>query len=290
MDVRTEHVWDAFTLYGLLDYHTIRNEYLVLPHTGAQQNRFDQAMTEQNERTILFGIGDIAHCCKNALICSSAKGLQEQTSGVRVFIDIGYFECLLTYEITFLVMVNAAVTDGVTIGHPCCASHNCKSPLESNRNRFCHGCEYKEKICSVKGCEDQVEAGHQTCTIKSHRAAEGRYFDRGQAMFQLRARLERARVSNPTNSFGAEGSNDMDGGEEDVSDDDVHKNPKSDEGNKKTKAQFGRKRTHNEQVLLYTCGYVIGRATSYGSESLYSVKVSEPFMPLFIPKITNPLS
>ncbi|KAG9024987.1 hypothetical protein FS837_005127 [Tulasnella sp. UAMH 9824] len=230
-DVRTEHVWDAFALYGLLDYHTERDECLVLPHTGAQQNRFDQAMVEQNERMILLGIGDVAHRCKKCAHIFKRKGVTGDDEWV---------------------MVNAAVTDGVTIGHPCCASHNCKNPLESNRDRFCRGCDYKKGICSVKGCENLVEAGRQTCTIQSHRAGEERYFDRGQAMFELRARLERARVSNPTNSFGIEGFNDVEGGEEDVSDDDVHKNPKSDEGNKKTKAQFGRKRTHNEQVMLYT--------------------------------------
>lgn len=57
-------------------------------------------------------------------------------------------------------------------------------------------------------------------------------------------------------------------------DDSAHQNPKSEAGNTKTKAQFGRKQTHNEQVMLYTCGYGVGRATCYGLESLYSVKVS----------------
>lgn len=37
---------------------------------------------------------------------------------------------------------------------------------------------------------------------------------------------------------------------------------------------FGRRWTHNEQLMVRPCGVVIGRATFYASESLSGVKVS----------------
>ncbi len=40
------------------------------------------------------------------------------------------------------------------------------------------------------------------------------------------------------------------------------------------KARFGRKRTHNEQLLLRPCGIFIARATFHGSEAISAVKVA----------------
>ena len=48
---------------------------------------------------------------------------------------------------------------------------------------------------------------------------------------------------------------------------------KSDEGNRTSKAQFGRKHTHNEQLVVYTCGVIGGRATMFGAEPVTGVRV-----------------
>lgn len=50
-----------------------------------------------------------------------------------------------------------------------------------------------------------------------------------------------------------------------------------DSGNrrKRLKGAFGRKWTHNEQLMVRPCGVVIGRATFYNAESVSAVKVSE---------------
>ena len=44
-------------------------------------------------------------------------------------------------------------------------------------------------------------------------------------------------------------------------------------GNRKLRAQFGRKRTHNEQIIVAPCGVIIARATLYGAEAITSVMV-----------------
>jgi hypothetical protein len=48
---------------------------------------------------------------------------------------------------------------------------------------------------------------------------------------------------------------------------------KSEIGNKKFKAQFARRKTHNEQTVLFTCGIFAARGTFYGAEAISNVLV-----------------
>ena len=50
---------------------------------------------------------------------------------------------------------------------------------------------------------------------------------------------------------------------------------KSDQGNKKIKAQFGRQRTHNEQTLVRPCSIIFARATMYGAEAVLNFLVKD---------------
>lgn len=50
---------------------------------------------------------------------------------------------------------------------------------------------------------------------------------------------------------------------------------KSDTGNRKLRARFGRRRTHNEELCVASCGIVLGRATFFGSEALNGVRVCQ---------------
>ncbi|KAF7294714.1 hypothetical protein MIND_01008700 [Mycena indigotica] len=43
-------------------------------------------------------------------------------------------------------------------------------------------------------------------------------------------------------------------------------------GNQKPKARFGRRRTHNEELCVMSCGVIVGRATFYGSEAPNGVR------------------
>jgi hypothetical protein len=44
--------------------------------------------------------------------------------------------------------------------------------------------------------------------------------------------------------------------------------PKPAAGNRVLKAQFGRRRTHNEQTLVRPCGIIFARATMFGTEAV----------------------
>jgi hypothetical protein len=50
---------------------------------------------------------------------------------------------------------------------------------------------------------------------------------------------------------------------------------KSNQGNKKIKAQFRRQRTHNDQTLVCPCGIIFARATMYGAEAVLNFLVKD---------------
>jgi len=126
-------------------------------------------------------------------------------------------------------------------------------------------------------------------------------FQKGKAAFTLKERLQRHRVSHPNTAIVAPTP-----AEEPALDDDLEEtetwfasdgqdvalfalsNPgsigvgdeqpceaiKSSTGNRTLRAQFGRRRTHNEQTMVRPCGIICARATFYGAEAVSNVLVS----------------
>jgi hypothetical protein len=50
---------------------------------------------------------------------------------------------------------------------------------------------------------------------------------------------------------------------------------KSDLGNQQPKARFGRRKTHNEQLVVACCGVIVARGTMFGAESISGVQVRD---------------
>jgi len=94
-------------------------------------------------------------------------------------------------------------------------------------------------------------------------------------MFQLKSQLSHVKVSNPENSQEAEPTEadvmDMElrDGEEDAACPE-----KGEDGNRKLRFMFGRRRTHNEQIIVHPCGMIVARKTFNTSEGLREVIVS----------------
>jgi hypothetical protein len=168
--------------------------------------------------------------------------------------------------------LRAVVTDGISIGRPCCGAHNCSEPLASNRDRYCPMHWDKHKLCAVSQCRDIAPDGWRTCAIPGHRAYEDYRSAKNKAWFQLTRRLKRSNISQPPDPSDVGGILDADDDpdSEAESEQDV---PKSDEGNRKVKARFGRRRTHNEQLIVCCCGVIAARATMYGAEAITGVAV-----------------
>jgi hypothetical protein len=243
----TELVWDSFVLLSLLEDCQRRLATLILPHTGLQRDRFTVAIRERNIRFRLYGQPNIRHYCKKC---------------VRFF-DDGR-------------KVSAVVIDGVTIGRPCCSIHNCHSPLQNNQHRFCPNHACFNLICAIVGCNMPTAPKSRTCLNLDHQATEKTHHERGQARFQLKERMKRARVAHPNDALAQEESHTDHDGE---SDSDGENNSARDNSKPRIKARFSRRRTHNEQIIVAPCGVILSRATFFGAEGVGSVIVC-PFFGL----------
>lgn len=167
--------------------------------------------------------------------------------------------------------MRAVVTDGVTVGHPCCGVQDCKEKLSSQRARFCPSHSNLEQQCSVIGCTNGTRPGFKTCTLPSHQSLEKSTQEAHSALFQLRQRLERQHRFHPNSAVPTAQGEDS---EESGSDADDETTAEVDHGGPKLRARFGRRWTHNEQLCVATCGTVLGRMTMFGSEAVSGVKVS----------------
>lgn len=169
-----------------------------------------------------------------------------------------------------LGMVTNIVSDGLSIGHPCCGELHCIYPLVSNRDRYCAGHAHLEKICAIIGCDAPCEADYKTCPDPSHRHLEDEYKLRDKALFQLKGQLQRAYTSQSTGNE----SSAIDSGEFTCEE-------KAATGNRKLRALFGRRRTHNEQLMVRPCGILVAHQTFYGSETTTQVIVRSSSFSLF---------
>ena len=187
--------------------------------------------------------------------------------------------------------MQGAVCDGInTVAHPCCVVHDCKSPLISNRHRFCHAHNHLASQCAVINCLSESATGFRTCDKGEHRALEDAHSMRGKALFQLQGRLKMAGVAVPPDSASLESIPSAEdeevileaviGGHRELQCDE-----KSESGNRKLRAHFGRRRTHNEQLIMRPCGVILSRATFFGSEAISAVNVC-PVHPILVVSLT----
>lgn len=142
--------------------------------------------------------------------------------------------------------ISAAVTDGVTVGHPCCAEHECKKPLSNVHNEYCREHLSRNLICCIGSCNSRRTEGFKTCSEPEHRAQENLRKERSRRV---------KKSSRPRTDEG--------------DDEEVSKGRRQ----RLLPGTFNRKWTHNEQLMVRPCGVIIGRATFYNFESMGAVKV-----------------
>ncbi|KAF8834057.1 hypothetical protein BDN67DRAFT_915716 [Paxillus ammoniavirescens] len=233
-----EHVWSAVVQLSLIEDLELRDRPLVVKHAGEQKDHFLPAIQERNLRIRLYGQEELRHYCSRCAILYT----NDQDALKKKF--------------------SVIVTDGVTVGHPCCAVHNCHFPLATNHDRFCPQHYFNLiNICTIVGCERPIVLASKTCDNPTHQAVEMAYTEHGQARFELQKRLERSCVSNLADAFDNAGSVE-DPAEEDF---EVENHNTGDD------EAFGRKHTHNEQLIVAPCGMILARETFYGAEGVSSV-------------------
>jgi hypothetical protein len=180
------------------------------------------------------------------------------------------------------------VTDGITIGHPCCRVRDGKEPLPNMKAHYCLGHTNLELRCSTIGCPNMASHGYHSCTEPECRELEHAYYSSGTAMFQLQQRLARQGLScplqeglpvgmPPQDSFTEAGN----GVESDpiLENNEIEIEAECTEGRtgnrKRLRGRFGRLRTHCEVLCTLSCGTILGRTTMFGSEAPNGIIVSE---------------
>ncbi|KAJ7128595.1 hypothetical protein C8R44DRAFT_909853 [Mycena epipterygia] len=310
MDV--EDVWNAFYTYSLrLDYHE-RQDVMELPHNSvsSQAERLRALLEVRNSRMAGTGQEEWNHACD--LCC-------------YIYLDPESDEDEPRH-----MFLRSTVTDGITMGHPCCGIPDCQERLRSVKDKFCLTHQKLNKQCCITSCTVDVEPGFRTCIDPDHRDIELYHYQQGKAMFQLKKRLQRSyKGTAPPNSlpdidpdntmapsrlapshsettatgadflpvlFDVEEPWELNVARPNLEDEDEEIglampvlercDGKSSKGNRIVRARFGRKRTHNEQLCVYSCGVIPGRATFFGSEAPNGVR--EFWMKLWPTKASLP--
>ena len=124
------------------------------------------------------------------------------------------------------------------------------------------------RLCVVVGCALQSADGKRTCP--AHAEVEDRYHETNQAMFSMRTRLLREAIARPTDDPGAVAN--------EAFELELDCPEKPSDGVIRVRAQFGRTRTHNEQLFVRPCGIITCRETFYGSETVPQVLVRVCFL------------
>ncbi|KAF7290011.1 hypothetical protein HMN09_01305800 [Mycena chlorophos] len=283
-DLDVQKVWNAFFIHGLLLDHQ-GHRVLEVPHDATQKDRFKDALLARNKRVAGPGRDEWNHACAGCCWYTQDEGNNWGLSLPRA---------LLVADFLFSGMVRSCVTDGITIGRPCCREHDCLNPLPTVKHRYCDKHHTKDRLCVVKDCENEKEEGWRTCAVPEHRALEEYRNLQNKAMFQLKRRLERLKVSHPhttaPSAAGGAGSSVVGDEADDEGDADGVEGTGADEdedveidrdgvcpdkpasGNTNPRARFGRRRTHNDELCVGSCGVILGRATFYGSEAPNGVR------------------
>ncbi|KAF8577525.1 hypothetical protein K439DRAFT_1649069 [Ramaria rubella] len=249
------NVLDGFFLYSLLLHTAEHNEVLVLRHdASSHRRRLEDAMARCNAAMEGWGQESYMHACN--LCCLIYKN------------DEGD-----------LVKLQGAVLDGNTIGHLCCAIHNCKVPLSKvGCDIYCPAHLGYEAKCAVTTCESAHGERFLTCPQLNHRSLEVAYREKGVAFFQMHDKIKKraeGSASDPGSIDGG-GLNEVVIVEGDDAGDSVPVilgcDEKSPAGNRRLHAQFSRRRTHNDQLMIRPRGAIISSVTFFGSEAISAVR------------------
>ena len=154
MTLHTEEVWDGFVLLSLLDDHAHCSMHLVVPHNSDQKDQFSHTMRDHTQWIIIHGQEELPHACDTCI-------------------------CLFTMPDGTILKTKVVVTDGVTIGRPCCAFLHCTNLLVSIRHRFCSvdpAHRHLESVCAVDRCDRAVlqdgHTIHKACDDPLHQRME----------------------------------------------------------------------------------------------------------------------
>lgn len=193
LNLHAETVWDAFFIHSLLLDCSERAVSLELAQDAPMQ-----AVWLSNGGVQLW------------LVLGKNYGTTLAICAVRWMVALVSSYCFPSvFNLTIKTgALRAVVTDGVTLGHPCCSVHDCQEPLPMQCHKHCRRHQHLNSECAVTACYDHAEPGHQTCSMPDHYALEMCGVEAHTAMFQLRQGLKRLKVYHPESTLADEAPGD----------------------------------------------------------------------------------
>ncbi|EGG02774.1 uncharacterized protein MELLADRAFT_90672 [Melampsora larici-populina 98AG31] len=270
---------DGLIIHSLMKHADRRGTHLAVVSSGNNSMWFDSAIKDHLERLSVEGTTYRDHYC---------------SSCVRIITQVDPETGEINYR-----SIRAVVTDGLTIGHYRCSASSqqlqeiakslghpapegpCTNDLDNINNRFCpeHFVLLGGK-CQAQPCPNAAIGNTGTCNDKDHIDAWANFNEKIKSNFSLTSILNRPGSSlraDPTVHLDADTAEfqDLAGLQQADESQRAHKAAR-DGGESKSSGKYllSRMRTHNDQLVVGTCGIVLGRKTFYNAESVSAVKVS----------------
>jgi hypothetical protein len=266
-----KQVFRGFVTLALWQDCLRREQVLCVPHDLEQSQRFKKAMLERNNRIRLFGFPDMLHKCDLCVRVLSKGDDEGQQQLILLHPSYTNTEPANTFQVI--------VTDGTDVRRTRCKADSCKGGLPTKMSHYCEQHKHLQSKCAILNCNEDAALNKRTCANPEHQQIELARNERGKALFQLRERLRCARQLMTTNSGSILDAEED--GDPDLDEDSDHDTQQSDQSQriyaptatKKIQANFTRKWTHNEQLVVCPCGVILMRETFYNAEGTASVAV-----------------
>ncbi|KAH9812932.1 hypothetical protein DFH28DRAFT_1175485, partial [Melampsora americana] len=253
---------DGMDIDTLMYNYLSRSEVLVVPASGLDRVRYDQAKKQCSSWIAAEGTSHKNHSCS---LCTCIT-YSEQNNNHSV--------------------VRAVVTDGLTLGHWRCSAS--ASQLEMLANKFGQPAPNgpcRRTLDTAQPCTQRALPNKKTCGLQSHLDAEKAFGTRVNSNFQLHSILNRpgsnlnldltVHLEDKTGEI-----EDLDSLQQADESDRAEESRRSGEEGGSKKPTLSRSRTHNEQLAVAPCGVILGRQTMFNSESPSAVKIhSQPACP-----------
>ncbi|KAH9819249.1 hypothetical protein DFH28DRAFT_1148633 [Melampsora americana] len=256
-DLSEETCRDACDIHALLLKCDSSGNRLSVDVSLPPDKRYFQAMEDVLEWIALEGTKHRNHACS---ACVRILPLPSEDSKPK----LGYIRAVLR---------EIAQEDGLPV-----PNGPCTTPLVRTSDRFCP--LHREKLgkrCVAQPCKNNALEGTATCGLQDHVTAYTQFKSHITSNFSLTSMLNRPgsnRPSDPTvhqdwNTAELIGLEDIQQGNEE---DRTHEQAREGSDHPPPHICLSRKRTHNDQLIVCTCGVVLARETFFHSEGVSAVR------------------
>ncbi|EGG08161.1 uncharacterized protein MELLADRAFT_84934 [Melampsora larici-populina 98AG31] len=262
--ISQEVAHDGSDLFSLLRRCDQRGSVLHVRAKGTNADCFVPAMTRELYHIANHGLAFRDHFC--SLCVRASKVEHDGHAAIKV--------------------IRAIVTDGLTIGHWRCTASSvqleelahragdpppngpCLNPLPKVTSRFCADHEVSLKgWCQAQPCTALAEPGSKSCVNERHQAAMATFEGKKNHNFSLKSML-----NGPGSNLPSDPSVHLNPETTEIIDlDELHDADEAardgGEAQPKITSACSRCRTHNDQLIVGTCGIILSRRTFYNAEA-----------------------